>query len=79
MINLQNNVSLAGYTVIFPSVCVGNVAQLSVDLIISTLELRKVASVWHVSVASDDLRIHLIALQMSRTLAIADISNKIFS
>lgn len=49
MISWERDISLAGYTVIFPSVCVGNVAQLTVDLIISTLELKKVASIWHVS------------------------------
>lgn len=49
MINLEENVSLKGYTVIFPSVCVGNVAQLAADLIISTLELKKIATAWHVS------------------------------
>lgn len=31
-----------------PSVCVGNVAQLAVDLLISSLEMRKVATIWHV-------------------------------
>lgn len=46
---LDDNVNLNGYSVVFPSVCVGNAAQLAVDLLISTLEMRKVATVWHVS------------------------------
>lgn len=46
---LNENVHLNGYTVFFPSVCVGNAAQLAVDLIISTLEMRKIANIWHVS------------------------------
>lgn len=46
---LDENVSLTGYSVLFPSVCVGNAAQLAVDLIISTLEMRRVATIWHVS------------------------------
>jgi len=50
MISWERDISLAGYTVIFPSVCVGNVAQLAVDLMISTLELKKVASLWHPSI-----------------------------
>lgn len=49
MLSWEKNISLTGYTVIIPSVCVGNVAQLTVDLIISSLELKKVASIWHVS------------------------------
>lgn len=36
---------------LFPSVGVGNVAQLSVDLLISTLQMEKVATVWHPSIA----------------------------
>lgn len=49
MINLDANINLAGYTVILPSVCVGNVSQLTVDVIISTLEMQKVGAIWHVS------------------------------
>lgn len=35
---------------LLPSIGVGNVAQLSVDLLISTLQLEKVATVWHHSI-----------------------------
>lgn len=48
-IKLDEDLNLNEYTVLLPSVCVGNAAQLAVDLIISTLEMRKVATVWHVS------------------------------
>lgn len=46
---LDESISLNGYSVVFPSVCVGNAAQLAVDLLISTLEMKKVATIWHVS------------------------------
>lgn len=35
---------------LLPSIGVGNVAQLSVDLLISTLQMEKVATVWHPSI-----------------------------
>lgn len=35
--------SLAGYTFIWPSLSVGNVAQLATDLIIETLRMEKIA------------------------------------
>ena len=41
MIKLQEGLDLSGYTLILPSVAVGNVAQLSVDLLISSLNLKK--------------------------------------
>ena len=47
MIKFTKNISLANYTVIIPSVGVGNVAQLSSDLLISTLKMEKVATIWH--------------------------------
>jgi len=40
----------SNYTLIIPSVSVGNVPQLTVDLIISTYELTKAASIWHPAV-----------------------------
>lgn len=46
---LNENINLNGYSVVLPSVCVGNIAQLAVDLLISTLEMKKVATIWHVS------------------------------
>lgn len=55
---LDENIKLNGYTVLFPSVCVGNAAQLAVDLLISTLEMKKIASIWHVSIHSMTL-IHI--------------------
>lgn len=48
MINfLKEKQSLSGYTVILPSVGVGNVAQLTTDLLIATLKMDKVATCWH--------------------------------
>lgn len=47
--NLEDGTNLNGYTVILPSVCVGNVAQLTADLLISTLQMKKVGTFWHVS------------------------------
>lgn len=38
---------LSGHTVILPSLGVGNVAQLSADLLIATLQLEKCAILWH--------------------------------
>lgn len=43
----ENNHSLAGYTIILPSVGVGNVAQLTTDLLISTLQMEKIGQCWH--------------------------------
>lgn len=48
MINYFNGKqSLLDYTVILPSVGVGNVAQLTTDLLIATLKMEKVATCWH--------------------------------
>lgn len=47
-IKLDDNVNLNGYTVLFPSVCVGNAAQLAIDLLIATQQMKKCATVWHV-------------------------------
>ncbi|XP_059621756.1 proteasome assembly chaperone 2 [Phlebotomus argentipes] len=47
MIKLTSSVNFAGNTLIIPSVCVGNVAQLSVDLIVETLKMQKVGLCWH--------------------------------
>lgn len=38
---------LTGHTVIIPSLGVGNVGQLSVDMLIATMRLTKVATLWH--------------------------------
>ncbi|XP_041982757.1 proteasome assembly chaperone 2 [Aricia agestis] len=38
--------SLKGYTVIIPSVAVGNVGQLACDLLISSLRMKKIASLY---------------------------------
>nr|XP_023023591.1 proteasome assembly chaperone 2 [Leptinotarsa decemlineata] len=38
---------LSGYTLIIPSVSVGNVPQLTVDLLITTYNFKKCATIWH--------------------------------
>ena len=47
MIKIQEGLDLTGYTLILPSVAVGNVGQLSVDLLISTLELKKCGRIFN--------------------------------
>ncbi|XP_055374890.1 proteasome assembly chaperone 2 [Condylostylus longicornis] len=47
MITFKEDVDLTGYSVIIPSICVGNVAQLAVDLIIATLEMKRIGSGYH--------------------------------
>ncbi|XP_031831395.1 proteasome assembly chaperone 2 [Nomia melanderi] len=46
MIKLLEEINLEDYTLILPSVAVGNVGQLSIDLLISTLNLYKIGSMW---------------------------------
>lgn len=46
-LNLKRDINLSGYTVIIPSVSVGNVGQLTVDLLITSLNLKKVGTIWH--------------------------------
>lgn len=47
MLIFQEDIVFKGYTCIIPSLGVGNVSQLSTDLIISTLKLRQVATGFH--------------------------------
>ncbi|PNF28598.1 Proteasome assembly chaperone 2 [Cryptotermes secundus] len=47
MIHIQENVNLKGCTLIFPSVSVGNAAQLAVDLLITKIKPQKVGLIWH--------------------------------
>ncbi|XP_076235267.1 proteasome assembly chaperone 2 [Calliopsis andreniformis] len=47
MIKLPETIDLENYTLILPSVAVGNVGQLCVDLLISNLNLSKVGSMWN--------------------------------
>jgi proteasome assembly chaperone 2 len=49
MIYLQEKLNLFNYTMILPSVAVGNVAQLSIDLLISTLNLRRIGRIFDTS------------------------------
>lgn len=47
MIHLQENLNFKDCTMIFPSVSVGNVGQLAVDLLIAKLKPRKIGLIWH--------------------------------
>ncbi|XP_011062725.1 PREDICTED: proteasome assembly chaperone 2-like isoform X2 [Acromyrmex echinatior] len=49
MIKLTQDIDLENYTLILPSVAVGNVGQLSVDLLISNLNLPKVGQIFSTS------------------------------
>lgn len=43
---------LNGFTLIIPAVSVGNVPQLTLDLLIKTFNFQKIASLWHPSIVS---------------------------
>ncbi|CAG9761307.1 unnamed protein product [Ceutorhynchus assimilis] len=47
LLNFKKPVNLNDYTLIIPSVSVGNVPQLTIDLLITTLNLENVATIWH--------------------------------
>lgn len=47
MLKFTEKVSLKDFTLIIPSTCVGNVSQLTSDLLIENLKMAKVALVWH--------------------------------
>lgn len=49
MIKLTQDIDLENYTLILPSVAVGNVGQLSVDLFISNLNLPKIGQIFSAS------------------------------
>ncbi|KAL6267950.1 hypothetical protein P5V15_001018 [Pogonomyrmex californicus] len=46
MIKLMEDIDLENYTLILPSVAIGNVGQLSVDLLISNLNLSKIGQIF---------------------------------
>lgn len=50
MINFLEKLNFSGYTFLIPSVCVGNVGQLTTDLLISTLSMKKVGTLWDPSI-----------------------------
>ncbi|XP_011882768.1 PREDICTED: proteasome assembly chaperone 2-like [Vollenhovia emeryi] len=49
MIKLTQDIDLENYTLVLPSVAVGNVGQLSVDLLISNLNLPKIGQIFSTS------------------------------
>ncbi|KAF5277008.1 hypothetical protein FQR65_LT16087 [Abscondita terminalis] len=47
IINIVENADTTGFTLLIPSVAVGNVGQLTIDLIISSYRFKKYATIWH--------------------------------
>ncbi|XP_055859216.1 proteasome assembly chaperone 2 [Episyrphus balteatus] len=43
----SDSINLEGFTAIVPSIGVGNAGQLACDLIISTLQLKRIGNIWH--------------------------------
>ncbi|XP_030762720.1 proteasome assembly chaperone 2 [Sitophilus oryzae] len=52
LINFETPIDLTGFTIIVPSITVGNVPQLTVDLLITTLKLKKAGILWHSALVS---------------------------
>ncbi|KAJ8947582.1 hypothetical protein NQ318_010094 [Aromia moschata] len=52
MISLDKNVDLSEYVLLIPSVSVGNVPQLTIDLLISTYSFKKISTIWHPAIVS---------------------------
>lgn len=50
MLNLPETTSLKGYRLVIPSTCVGNVSQLTCDLLIESLKMTKIADCFHESI-----------------------------
>lgn len=46
-IKFTRDTDLTGYTLIIPSVSVGNVGQLTADLLITSFNLQRIATIWH--------------------------------
>lgn len=47
LFSFSEDVNLEDYTFLLPSVSVGNVPQLTIDLLITTFKLKKISTVWH--------------------------------
>lgn len=47
MIKFTQNISLKDYSLLIPSTCVGNVSQLTADLLIENLKMLKIGDAWH--------------------------------
>ncbi|KAK5640476.1 hypothetical protein RI129_011287 [Pyrocoelia pectoralis] len=47
LINIIDKVDTTNFTLIIPSVAVGNVGQLTIDLLISSYRFKKYATIWH--------------------------------
>ncbi|KAJ8910850.1 hypothetical protein NQ315_015585 [Exocentrus adspersus] len=47
LMKTQSHVDFSDYTLIIPSVSVGNIPQLTIDLLITTYELERLSAIWH--------------------------------
>lgn len=52
LFNFVKKTDLTDYTLIIPSVSVGNVPQLTIDLLITSLNCEKAATIWHPAIVS---------------------------
>ncbi|RZC42711.1 calcineurin-binding protein cabin-1, partial [Asbolus verrucosus] len=52
LIDFKQKIELEGFTLLLPTVSVGNVPQLAIDLLITSLDFKKVATIWHPAVVS---------------------------
>lgn len=52
LINIDGQINFSDYTLIIPSVSVGNVPQLTVDLLITTYDFKKYSTIWHPAIIS---------------------------
>lgn len=53
LINIEDNqIEFSEYVLIIPSVSVGNVPQLTVDLLITTFDFKRVSTIWHPAIIS---------------------------
>lgn len=50
MFQFTDNMTLKGYTVILPSLSIGNVPQLAIDLIIESLKMKKIGFAFHAAI-----------------------------
>lgn len=74
LIQFKTPCDLAGYTFLVPSVSVGNVPQLTIDLLIRTLNMENVATAWHpgiiACVGTDPIYYHSMSISTACELYI---------
>ncbi|CAH1106437.1 unnamed protein product [Psylliodes chrysocephalus] len=52
LLQFSKPTDLSGYVLMIPSVSVGNLPQLTIDLLIKTYSFEKIASIWHPAIVS---------------------------